>query len=171
MKLMLVAPYVGAWIETLSFGIIVHRVKSHPTWVRGLKPVIMYGIKTVMSVAPYVGAWIETEILTGAEQPPISRTLRGCVDWNFRRKRTFVNANKSHPTWVRGLKQRHGAQENLRIESHPTWVRGLKQSGFHHYFWSWIVAPYVGAWIEASSLTGVGTSRMSHPTWVRGLKH
>ena len=33
----LVAPYVGAWIETLSNASSVENQKSHPTWVRGLK--------------------------------------------------------------------------------------------------------------------------------------
>ena len=32
-----VAPYVGAWIETLlSFNYTLYK-QSHPTWVRGLK--------------------------------------------------------------------------------------------------------------------------------------
>ena len=52
-----VAPYVGAWIETLiqlraSAGIL-----SHPTWVRGLKP-YLYRVYHHAS----------------------GRTLRGCVD-------------------------------------------------------------------------------------------
>ena len=35
-------------------------MRSHPTWVRGLKlHNLMWG-SLVMSVAPYVGAWIET---------------------------------------------------------------------------------------------------------------
>ena len=32
-----VAPYVGAWIETLPVKALVYRMMSHPTWVRGLK--------------------------------------------------------------------------------------------------------------------------------------
>ena len=59
----LVAPYVGAWIETtiirrknLSHG-------SHPTWVRGLKPKISLGSAARKRVAPYVGAWIETNLI------------------------------------------------------------------------------------------------------------
>ena len=32
-----VAPYTGAWIEILAFGVIVLMVLSHPTRVRGLK--------------------------------------------------------------------------------------------------------------------------------------
>ena len=32
-----VAPYVGAWIETPYFEIFLNLTKSHPMWVRGLK--------------------------------------------------------------------------------------------------------------------------------------
>ena len=33
-----VAPFVGAWIETLSNGLFLSRLcLSHPSWVRGLK--------------------------------------------------------------------------------------------------------------------------------------
>ncbi len=52
-----VAPYVGAWIETLTNLRNYYTLKSHPTWVRGLK-------RTA------------TQVLT----LPTSRTLRGCVD-------------------------------------------------------------------------------------------
>ena len=37
-SLRLVAPYVGAWIETKEQALLAHTQKSHPTWVRGLKP-------------------------------------------------------------------------------------------------------------------------------------
>ena len=33
----LVAPYVGAWIETQGFVNNCKAIKSHPMWVRGLK--------------------------------------------------------------------------------------------------------------------------------------
>ena len=53
-----VAPYVGAWIET-HVGVNNSQTSlSHPTWVRGLKP-----LSSIGSVVPV-----------------ISRTLRGCVD-------------------------------------------------------------------------------------------
>ena len=32
-----VAPYVGAWIETILIQIFMIVSLSHPTWVRGLK--------------------------------------------------------------------------------------------------------------------------------------
>ena len=53
-----VAPYVGAWIETLEAFIFVATFKSHPTWVRGLK---------------LVSSKVQPSTVEG-------RTLRGCVD-------------------------------------------------------------------------------------------
>ena len=80
---LLVAPRVGAWIETDEEIEILNRMKSHPVWVRGLKPkgilrgcfslwrshpVWVRGLKPFVKerlirlhvVAPRVGAWIET---------------------------------------------------------------------------------------------------------------
>ena len=73
---------MGAWIETTSATDTGIPIKSHPTWVRGLKlcrPQLLYsifashptwvrGLKHVehphkleeQKVAPYMGAWIET---------------------------------------------------------------------------------------------------------------
>ncbi len=56
----LVAPYVGAWIETSSFEDDVKKFKSHPMWVRGLKLLVKLLKSVIWTVAPYVGAWIET---------------------------------------------------------------------------------------------------------------
>ena len=76
-----VAPYVGAWIETLNEEGAIANLTSHPMWVRGLKQrQRLVGI-TQGRVAPYVGAWIETP------QPPGQHP-----------------ASQSHPMWVRGLK-------------------------------------------------------------------
>ena len=38
-RLFLVAPLVGAWIETSSRDVVVRGRASHPSWVRGLKHV------------------------------------------------------------------------------------------------------------------------------------
>ena len=32
-----VAPHMGAWIEITDVATKLHELKSHPTWVRGLK--------------------------------------------------------------------------------------------------------------------------------------
>ena len=55
----MVAPYVGAWIETRRTCSALADVTSHPMWVRGLKHNALRW-QSVHQVAPYVGAWIET---------------------------------------------------------------------------------------------------------------
>ena len=60
LRLVLVAPYVGAWIETLYNYRNTQRGRSHPTWVRGLKQCAARLYLQHHKVAPYVGAWIET---------------------------------------------------------------------------------------------------------------
>ena len=57
----IVAPRVGAWIETNNGSIDTGFLKSHPVWVRGLK--LNQTIRCAISqlVAPRVGAWIETD--------------------------------------------------------------------------------------------------------------
>ena len=55
-----VAPYVGAWIETLMNASRYFVLGSHPTWVRGLKRYSETLWPQLFRVAPYVGAWIET---------------------------------------------------------------------------------------------------------------
>ena len=57
----IVAPRVGAWIETEYNSIGVHLSLSHPEWVRGLKHAIIKDKLVARNVAPRVGAWIETE--------------------------------------------------------------------------------------------------------------
>ena len=54
-------------------------------------------------------------------------------------------------------------------KSHPTWVRGLKLV-LEITVRNLSVAPYVGAWIETDVATLLRTAIASHPTWVRGLK-
>ena len=78
----MVAPYVGAWIETdvqlqkIENGLVAPYVGA---WIETFYPDKVF---TLSGVAPYVGAWIET-----------------CT------YRVARNARRSHPTWVRGLKQ------------------------------------------------------------------
>ena len=56
----LVAPYVGAWIETKAIRLRECECSSHPMWVRGLKLRLLVNLCMILCVAPYVGAWIET---------------------------------------------------------------------------------------------------------------
>ena len=58
-----VAPRVGAWIETMIVITNLFRYgKSHPVWVRGLKPNESADNVLKVRVAPRVGAWIETPV-------------------------------------------------------------------------------------------------------------
>ena len=59
--LKLVAPPVGAWIETSSSQICATLYSSRPPWARGLKPLLPPKLLVIL-VAPPVGAWIETKI-------------------------------------------------------------------------------------------------------------
>ena len=102
-KLIVVAPRVGAWIETQSY----------------------YLSYSQSYVAPRVGAWIETHT-AGA----------------------YHRNGKSHPEWVRGLKQIVTLRITQVVTSHPEWVRGLKHPNF----------------LYRKKTLG------SHPEWVRGLK-
>ena len=100
-----VAPYVGAWIETdTTTSGMTAIIRSHPTWVRGLKRKVVGICIAEGVIAPYVGAWIETDVITYS-----------------------VRNNESHPTWVRGLKLVVCHLVAQTLESHPTWVRGLKR--------------------------------------------
>ena len=60
----MVAPYVGAWIETVEALESISPIASHPTWVRGLKHQFVQHKISAYQVAPYVGAWIETDFYT-----------------------------------------------------------------------------------------------------------
>ena len=78
--LCLVAPRVGAWIETQFRFADVKDLQSHPVWVRGLKQYFKLPPLSPDEVAPRVGAWIET---IGAARQAVKnrrRTPCGCVD-------------------------------------------------------------------------------------------
>ena len=74
-----VAPYVGAWIETqLLYQIILVRM-SHPTWVRGLKHPEPHVIEQDIKSHPtWVRGLKHVPLAASAHLP--GRTLRGCVD-------------------------------------------------------------------------------------------
>ena len=91
-KLTRVAPYVGAWIETINTT----------------------GRSAVITVAPYVGAWIETGIriigFIGVLSHPT--WVRGLKPKITPPKGDNV---ESHPTWVRGLKLHEAQKRNHQI--------------------------------------------------------
>ena len=76
---------------------------SHPTWVRGLKPTLLYVSSLHTKVAPYVGAWIETDTLKNMLPSYVVAPYVGAWIETYE---VFLRypGSKSHPTWVRGLK-------------------------------------------------------------------
>ena len=58
-----VAPFMGAWIETLYQALVDNNKGLLPLWGHGLKLLKMYLLYPVTVVAPFMGAWIETTSL------------------------------------------------------------------------------------------------------------
>ena len=76
-----VAPHVGAWIETRQNGQELDwQNQSHPMWVRGLKHGGFVRWNLDKPVAPHVGAWIETKWVHPSNFDFACRTPCGCVD-------------------------------------------------------------------------------------------
>ncbi len=99
-------------------------LKSHPTWVRGLKYLIR-PISTACLVAPHVGAWIE-----------IYSKFAASI------------SSASHPTWVRGLKFVRQVRGRDGSEVAPHVGAWIEIRNYAILTTCRSVAPHVGAWIE-----------------------
>ena len=165
-----VALLVSAWIETLDWILFWINIWSHSSWVRGLKLILTL---RMLRLQRSHSSWVR-----GLKQSPSElmswsncRTPRECVDWN-KCNPSVLNpifvallvsawietgellhqssmSDKSHSSWVRGLKPYTSLVKKDPILSHSSWVRGLKQVSYY---------------INLACL-------MSHSSWVRGLKH
>ena len=76
----IVAPYVGAWIETSSVNLSCLNSAVAPYVGAWIETALKRANVLASYVAPYVGAWIETFCLAMASSSSFCRTLRGCVD-------------------------------------------------------------------------------------------
>ena len=129
----MVAPLVGAWIETIWCVKADENTLSHPSWVRGLKHPLIENRQKLTKSHP---SWV--------------RGLKLLILLALRK------FSLSHPSWVRGLKQSTLDLNLYTAESHPSWVRGLKLDSRNVItFIRYIVAPLVGAWIETVALPNV----------------
>ena len=88
----LVTPFVGVWIETETTIEQIPIAMSHPSWVCGLKLLIVENQVRGLSVTPFVGVWIET----------ICIALLKCL-------------LMSHPSWVCGLKPPSPGEGHRRL--------------------------------------------------------
>ena len=76
-----VAPYTGAWIETMmDQDYIKAKSESLPIRERGLKHLLSPDRIKWHKVAPYTGAWIETKRRSEADISTACRSLYGSVD-------------------------------------------------------------------------------------------
>ena len=76
----IVAPLVGAWIETnITIGGLERQIGSHPSWVRGLKQVFRWCTLSTLWSHP---SWVRGLKLckTFTRLAVLRRTPRGCVD-------------------------------------------------------------------------------------------
>ena len=60
--MMYVTPFVGVWIETFASRAINNGMRSHPSWVCGLKLFFLRQSSVEARVTPFVGVWIETSL-------------------------------------------------------------------------------------------------------------
>ena len=76
----LVAPFTGAWIETVSYARCITARYVAPftgAWIETSKS---SDVNILSYVAPFTGAWIETASSLTSPHVGSSRTLHGCVD-------------------------------------------------------------------------------------------
>ena len=122
-----VAPFTGAWIETLPWRLSIKSGMSHPSRVRGLKQMReTHLIETVLS------------------HPSRVRGLKLLI------QRLDMIILVSHPSRVRGLKHQDDSAATNVFKSHPSRVRGLKLLHLLLVTEHLHVAPFTGAWIETN---------------------
>ena len=192
-----VAPFTGAWIETLSSDhALASGIESRPSRARGLKPSAAIGLGRSVRVAPFTGAWIETASNSQRlpsrlrSRPSRARGLKPAV---ADLQRTV--SQRSRPSRARGLKlARQLAGTSAAAASRPSRARGLKHRSHRYearvdqvapFTGAWIetiedaarahgrrVAPFTGAWIETYPISDMLRElRSSRPSRARGLKH
>ena len=144
--------------------------RSHPVWVRGLKPYRWGMLLITLPVAPRVGAWIETRLATAlqpqiAVAPRVGAWIETFFDVHFDesffvapRVGAWIETNYELANLIgTNVAPRVGAwietliaalQNSAKTESHPVWVRGLK--------------------LKLRAMKP--RTKKSHPVWVRGLK-
>ena len=147
-KIIFVAPLVGAWIEIIGFMYLIQQDRVAPlvgawieifcaccfnlrsnwsllSWERGLKFIFLMNLLIRGMVAPLVGAWIEINVDFKSIPYEPRRSSRGSVDWNLEsvNKRDF---DRSLLSWERGLKYKRWSHQKRNTLSLLSWERGLK---------------------------------------------
>ena len=100
-----VAPYMGAWIETLHKKRHLCEYLSLPIWERGLKQLFHQCDGEQILVAPYMGAWIETTFSAKTISPSPVAPYMGAWIETIASGLAGSPSNMSLPIWERGLKR------------------------------------------------------------------
>ena len=120
-----VAPFAGAWIETMMSSAVSPVSVSLPSRERGLKLINIVGRVNRVGVAPFAGAWIETQKfqinVTG--KPSLPSRERGL---KLIRYGKYHRIFASLPSRERGLKHVDADTEECDDASLPSRERGLK---------------------------------------------
>ena len=189
----MVAPFTGAWIETVKFIDRCLRSMSHPSRVRGLKPSESFtsalapvshpsrvrGLKLLYQIVQMERLWSHPSRVRGLKHIDffvycrINFVAPFTGAWiETRSPSPFNNLNglvaPFTGAWIETEERNHG--RTCTLKSHPSRVRGLKRLCGYSQRSRRRVAPFTGAWIETPNTCLDSLRRWSHPSRVRGLK-
>ena len=142
-----VAPFVGAWIEMMKSALSGTVETVAPFVGAWIEIIIMLLCLIVNDVAPFVGAWIEIcpKHITRVKCMSLRSSERGL---KFQGMKGFVMGGTSLRSSERGLKSVILSLIMLACLVAPFVGAWIEISSIICIFSSIIVAPFVGAWIE-----------------------
>ena len=143
-----VAPFAGAWIETLGLARREGGSRSPPSRGRGSKLVIRRQVLIRRPGRPLRGGVDRNLAGRGLEGAGVGRPLRGGVDRNRRSRPIEARGAKSPPSRGRGSKPQFGHIISRLAIVAPfagAWIE-TRPSRWTGYLTA--VAPFAGAWIE-----------------------
>ena len=102
-------------------------MQSHPSWVRGLKLLLMLLLSISSLVAPLVGAGIETdEEYEKRKRENVAPLVGAWIETLYGLDRfTLPSVAPLVGAWIETFA---GTEHNDHRKSHPSWVRGLKHN-------------------------------------------
>ena len=163
-----VTPFVGVWIETSSESLLTCSAKSHPSWVCGLKHILLREVTiaerhTLRGCVDWNLWFVASQFVHGCH------TLRGCVDWNC--KETDASTERVGHTlrgcvdWNPLLAYHKICNDRHTLRGCVDWNKPIGTADSSPY-----VTPFVGVWIETPWDAKKRRATKSHPSWVCGLK-
>ena len=121
-----VAPFTGAWIETSATPLFTTCAASHPSRVRGLKPTPYSLIDRVCRSHPSRVRGLKQDLGLQRHELVLVAPFTGAWIETIKNNGDIAEFRKSHPSRVRGLKLFSASDMSDSAMSHPSRVRGLK---------------------------------------------